>query len=86
MTVTIPDSLRAFVDAQVASGHYSDESALICALLEKEQARKERESIDRKLLESLNNSEATEMTAADWNEIRAEVQRRYAARNGNRHE
>ena len=84
MTVTIPDSFRDFVRAQIASGQYSDESALICALLQKEQARKERESIDRKLLESLDTGEATEMTRADWDEIRGEVQRRHAQRNGSR--
>ncbi|MBM3994051.1 MAG: hypothetical protein FJ303_07845 [Planctomycetes bacterium] len=82
MTVVIPHSLSEFVSALVASGEYSDENALICDLLRKEQIRRERESVDAKLIESLDGPEATEMTAQDWNEIRAEVERRYALRNG----
>lgn len=84
MTVTIPDSFREFVAAQIASGQYADENALVCALLQREQARKERESIDKKLLEALDSSESTEMTSGDWDEIRAAVQRKHAARNGSR--
>ena len=82
MTVTIPDSFRDFVSAQIASGHYADENALVCALLEKEQAKMERDTIDMKLLESLDGSPATEMIRADWDEMCAEVQRRHAQRNG----
>lgn len=84
MTVVIPDSFREFVSSQLASGQYSDESALVCALLQKEQAKQEREAIDQKLLQALDSGEATEMTPADWHEIRAEVQRRHAQRIGNR--
>jgi antitoxin ParD1/3/4 len=84
MVVTIPESFRDFVTMQIAAGSYADESALVCALLQKEQTRNERESIDKKLLAVLDGSESTEMTAADWDDIRGEVQRRHAARNGSR--
>jgi len=83
MTVTIPESFRAFVAGQIASGNYADESALVCALLQKEQALKERETIEKRLLEAIAG-ESTEMTKADWKEIRDEVQRRHSARTGNR--
>ncbi len=84
MTVNIPDSFREFLSSQIASGQYSDESALVCALLQKEQAKKEREAIDGKLLEALDGSESTEMTSVDWAEIRAEVRRRQDVRSGSR--
>jgi antitoxin ParD1/3/4 len=82
MTVTIPDSFGDFVAAQIASGQYADENALVCALLLKEQARKQRELIDKQLLEALDSSASSEMTSADWDEIRAAVQQRHAARSG----
>jgi Arc/MetJ-type ribon-helix-helix transcriptional regulator len=84
MNVNIPESFREFVAAQIATGKYADENALICALLQKEQACKERESIDGKLLEALDRSESTAMTSTDWDDIRAEFQRRQTVRNGSR--
>jgi Arc/MetJ-type ribon-helix-helix transcriptional regulator len=84
MTIIIPDSFREFVAAQIASGLYADASSLLAALLEKEQARAKRESIDRSLLSALAGGESTEMTPQDWSEIRAELQRKHAERNGNK--
>jgi Arc/MetJ-type ribon-helix-helix transcriptional regulator len=81
MIVIIPDSFHEFLAEQIASGMYADENELICALLKKEQMRKERESVDQKLLEALD-SPTTEMTKPDWDELRAEVERRHAARSG----
>jgi Arc/MetJ-type ribon-helix-helix transcriptional regulator len=84
MTVEIPDSLRDFVQSQIAAGRYPDECAMVSALLQKERARMERGAIDKQLLGAVESSESTPMTSADWDEIRTEVQRRHAARNGSR--
>jgi antitoxin ParD1/3/4 len=83
LTITLPESLKAFLDAEVASGGYPDASGYVQELLLKEARRqKERERIEALLDEGLNSGEAKEWTEQDWEFIRREVQQRLAKRNG----
>jgi len=82
ITITLSDPVKEYVDAQIASGRSVDVSDVFSKLVENENRRAHREAIDRKLLESLDDGEATDLTAGDWNDIRAEVQRRHTERNG----
>lgn len=84
MTITVPDAFRTFVADQVAMGKYANENEWFCALLKEEQVRKVRQEIEKKLLEALEE-EPTELTKQDWDEMRAEVQRRHKERESNRH-
>jgi antitoxin ParD1/3/4 len=83
VTITLPESLKAFIDAEVASGGYADASGYVQELLLKESRKQqERERIEALLEEGLNSGEATEWTTQDWEFIRREVQQRLAKRNG----
>jgi antitoxin ParD1/3/4 len=82
MNISLPDPLKQFVDSQVASGAYSSASEYIRRLIREDQERRQREEVDRKLLEALDAGPSTPLTAEDWQDIRREVRRRAAKRAG----
>jgi len=75
--ISLPDSLKAFLEDQVTSGGYGTASEYIQSLLH--EAR-EREELEAKLLEALDE-EAVEMTDADWEGLRKRVVRAGHGRN-----
>jgi len=72
MTISLPESLKAFVEQQVASGKYTNAEQYLGALVEADQKQKAREHIDALIQEGLYSGPATEMTAQDWEHIRRE--------------
>jgi antitoxin ParD1/3/4 len=76
ITVSLPPAMKQFVDQQVAAGAYDSASEYVRRLICEDQERKQREEIDRKLLEALDAGSPTPMTAQDWDEIRREVRER----------
>jgi antitoxin ParD1/3/4 len=82
MNISLPDPLKRFVDSQVAAGAYSSASEYIRRLIREDQERRQREEIDRKLLEALDDAPPTPLTADDWDDIRREIRRRAAKRAG----
>lgn len=69
MNISLPDVLKEFVDQQVVSGRYSSASEYVRELIREDEKRKDQERLEAMLLEGLN-SEAAEMRADDWEEIR----------------
>jgi antitoxin ParD1/3/4 len=80
LNISIPESMKAFVDQQVARKGYSDASAYFQALVEAEQSRNRRGEIEEQLAVALD-SPSTEMTAQDWDSIRQRG-RQYIAEHG----
>lgn len=70
-TVSLPEALMAYLQAQIDSGVFNTADAYIQALIQQDKARKEH--LERLLLEGLDSGETTPMTAADWDTIRAAV-------------
>jgi antitoxin ParD1/3/4 len=77
MTILLPESLKGFVEQQVAAGKYPSAEEYIGALVEAERARARLEEL---IVEGLESGPATEMTAEDWEDIRRRVRERHAAR------
>jgi len=75
MNISLPESMKQFVEAEVASGGYGTASEFIRNLLREEQKRKARAGVDALLLEGLR-SEASELTQADWKELKRRVRAR----------
>jgi len=75
MNISLPESMKNFVDAEVASGGYGTASEFIRDLLRDAQKRKARASVDGLLLQGLQ-SEASELTRADWNQLKRRVRNR----------
>ncbi|MGH9440060.1 MAG: type II toxin-antitoxin system ParD family antitoxin [Terriglobia bacterium] len=71
MNVSLPDTLKEFVDHQVASGRYSSVSEYVGELIREDEKRKSQERLEAMLLEGLN-SESSAMRPEDWDEIRRE--------------
>jgi antitoxin ParD1/3/4 len=82
MNISLPDSMRQFVEVQVSNGGYGTISEYFRELVRQDKKRKAQEQLETLLLEGLNSGEATPMTEQDWMDIRAEVKRRALARKG----
>jgi antitoxin ParD1/3/4 len=79
MNISLPESMKNFVETEVASGGYSTASEFIRDLLREAQKRKARAKVDALLLEGLQ-SETSELTQADWNELKRRVRVRGRSR------
>jgi antitoxin ParD1/3/4 len=72
LTVSLPEALTAYLQEQIAAGHYNTPDDYIQALIQQDKARKEH--LEPLILEGLESGDATPMTSADWDDIRAAVQ------------
>jgi len=73
LNISLPETMKTWVEEQVAEGGYSTPSEFVRQLLRAEQQRQMREQIDRNLLKALDSGAATDLTAADWDNIRQRV-------------
>jgi antitoxin ParD1/3/4 len=74
--VVLPESVRGYVEEQVARGRYTDAGEYLCALIAADQ---EHEALESQILEGLHSGLPAEMTADVWASLRSEIDRRYAA-------
>jgi antitoxin ParD1/3/4 len=72
LNISLPDSLKDFVEEQTALGGYSTPGDYIRSLLREAQDRKVRAELEGKLLAALDG-EAIEMGKADWDQMRERV-------------
>lgn len=78
MNISLPDSMRTYVEEQVANGGYGTASEYFRELVRNDQKRKAQERLEVLLLEGLNSGTATGITAQDWQDIRQTVRKRIA--------
>lgn len=86
MNISLPDSMRTYVEEQVASGGYSTVSEYFRELVRQDQKCKAQERLETLLLEGIDSGTATEITAQDWEDIRQAVRKRIAKRRGSTQE
>ena len=79
MNISLPESLREFVEERVAMGGYGTASEYLRELIRDDQKRKDQEKLEALLLEGLA-SPAKEMTQEDWTHIREAVRDRLSQR------
>ncbi|PSB46754.1 type II toxin-antitoxin system ParD family antitoxin [Cyanosarcina cf. burmensis CCALA 770] len=82
MNISLPDSMRTYVEEQIASGSYSTVSEYFRELVRQDQKRKAQERLEALLLEGLDSGTATPMTPKDWEDIRQAVSERIAKLQG----
>lgn len=68
LNISLPDSMRAFIDEQIAQGGYSTASEYIRDLIRQAQKRAAQEKLDSLLLEGLESGEPIEVTDEWWQE------------------
>ncbi len=72
MNISLPDEMKAFVEAQMAQDGYASASEYLRALIRDEQKRRARQQLEAKLLEGLQGP-STVMTREDWDSIEQEA-------------
>jgi antitoxin ParD1/3/4 len=70
LNISLPDSLKDYVENQVKEGGYSNPSEYIQTLVQDDRKRKAGESIETLLLEGLNSGDPIEATPEYWEEKR----------------
>ena len=73
INISIPDSLKKFLDEQVKKHDYSTVSEYFRDLLRAAKRRATNEHIDALLIEGLESGPASPLTEADWEKLHAEL-------------
>lgn len=77
LTISLPESLRDFVNHQVRNGGYGNVSEYFRGLLREAQAREADEGLERLLLESLGDpGSGIEVTPQYWKKLKKRIQQR----------
>ncbi|MBX9255312.1 type II toxin-antitoxin system ParD family antitoxin [Desmonostoc muscorum CCALA 125] len=82
INISLPDTMRAYIEEQVAQGGYSSVSEYFRELVRQDQKQRAKERLETMLLEGLNSGNATEMTVQDWEDIRQTIRERINKRQG----
>ena len=69
MNISLPESLKEFVEAQVQSGDYSSVSEFMRALVRREQKEREREQLELRILEGLSSGDVVEASPEIWSQL-----------------
>jgi antitoxin ParD1/3/4 len=81
VNISLPESMKAYIDEQVSTGGYGSVSEFFRDLIRQDQKRKAKENLETLLLEGLDFGTSTPMSVQDWEEIRQAVQRKMAILN-----
>ncbi len=68
MNISLPDEMKAYVEAQMAQDGYASASEYLRALIRDDQKRRGRQQLEAKLLEGLQGP-STVMTREDWDSV-----------------
>ncbi|MEL6441837.1 MAG: type II toxin-antitoxin system ParD family antitoxin [Cyanobacteria bacterium J06621_8] len=76
LNISLPESMREFIDRQIDSGGYSTASEYIRHLIRLDQEKAEKKQIEKLLLEGLKSGEPVEITDDWWSQKRIELMER----------
>ena len=83
MHIVVPEAMKAFVQEQAAKRGFHDVSEYMRAVIgDLQQREDDRAEIREKLLEAVRSGPSTPLTEAHWDEMRQELRRRHAERQG----
>jgi antitoxin ParD1/3/4 len=80
MNVSLPETLKDYVQERVAEGTFSNPSDYVRALIREDRKRKAEERLDELLMEGINSGPAEPMTPEDWADMRANLEEHIARR------
>jgi antitoxin ParD1/3/4 len=84
LNISLPESMRTYIDQQMSLLGYSTASEYIRDLIRQEQKRHTTQRLETLLLEGLESGKADDMTKQDWLDIRQTVAQKLAIRQQNR--
>ena len=76
LNISLPESMREFIDRQIAQCGYSTASEYIRHLIRQDQEKAEKKQIEKLLLEGLNSGESVEITDDWWSQKLTELMER----------
>ncbi len=77
MNISLPDEMKAFVEAEMAQEGYASASEYVRALLRDAQKRRAKRELEAKFREALESGPATPMTRDDWDDLERKVWERH---------
>ena len=77
LNISLPDPMKAFIEAQVQTGAYASASDYVRALVREAQKRQAHEELETKLLAALDSHDFAEVTPAMFDGIRARLRQRH---------
>lgn len=78
MNISLPDDLKAFVDAQVAEQGYGSTSEYLRELIRQNRRAQAAETLRKLIAEGLASGSAGEVTADTFEQMRDELRSRHA--------
>ena len=78
-TISLPQQMSAYIDAQLNSGQYGNVSEYFRDLIRRDQALQQRTIVELKTL--LDRAEASGISPLSFNEIKEAAQQKYANAN-----
>jgi antitoxin ParD1/3/4 len=84
MNISVPDEMKAFVEAEMAQEGYASASEYLRALIRDAQRRRAKRELETKLREALESGPASPMTREDWDSIEREALERLAGEKSGR--
>ena len=85
LNISLPQSLKDFVEEQVKAGGYSTPSEYLRELLRQDQKRRAQEKLEAMLLEGINSGPPIEVTPEFWEQKRKLIRKLAAAKAAKRH-
>ena len=79
LNISLPDTMKAFIDNRIAEAGYSTVSEYFRELVRLDQERREQKKLEAVLLERLQGDDWEEMSQSDWDFLRQELKTRLAA-------
>lgn len=73
MNISLPESMKAWIEEQVAVGGYGTVSEFFRQLIREAQQQLTREQIDAKLLEAIESGRRIEVTDRYWEQKRQQL-------------
>jgi antitoxin ParD1/3/4 len=77
LNISLPQSLKDYVEDQVSSGGYSTPSEYLRELLRQDQKQRAEQKLEALLLEGLNSGDPIEITPEYWERKRAQLVERH---------
>ena len=82
LNISLPQSLKDYVEGQVQAAGYSTPSEYVRELLRQDQQRRAEQKLESLLLEGLNSGTPIEITPEYWESKRRQLIERHARKSG----
>lgn len=76
LTIALPEAAKAYIDRQIASGHYGTADEFLTALIEREQERQAKQKVNAMLRSTLQKDRTVEATDKWWEQQRQDLKDR----------